>query len=219
MEGIGDQQAWAAIEAKPGAWLKLMVKKAYYLFNDFDQYNNFTYAWQQARSPWLAWNFLGWGVLLVFAAAALPAAWRATGGENIRRAQLAGLGLVFFVYAGGVLLYYASGRFRLPLAPLLCVIAGGLAATPDWKRPCWPGVIAAIIAAILTFSSFFNAHDRSTYIQDELLTALAASATGDDVQAYTLAEAGLQLNPARPDLRRIAVVSLFQPHAGRRTQV
>jgi hypothetical protein len=204
-----DQQAWAAIKAKPGAWLKLMVKKAYYLVNNFDQYNNFTYAWQQARSPWLAWNFLGWGALLVFAAAALPAAWRATGGENIRRAQLAGLGLVFFVYAGGVLLYYASGRFRLPLAPLLCVIAGGLAATPDWKRPCWPGVIAAIIAAILTFSSFFNAHDRSTYIQDELLTALAASATGDDVQAYTLAEAGLQLNPARPDLRRIAVVSYF----------
>jgi hypothetical protein len=31
-----------------------MARKTYYLFNDFEPYNNKTYAFHQARSPWLA---------------------------------------------------------------------------------------------------------------------------------------------------------------------
>ncbi len=209
MEAYWRQQAWAAIEANPGAWLKLMVKKVYYLFNNYDQYNNFTYAWQQAQSPWLAWNFLGWGVLFVLAAPVMLLAWAQARGEPGRSARLAGFGLIFFVYAGGVVLYYASGRFRLPLLPLLCVIAGGLGAVQDWKRGRWPAIIAALVAGGLTFSNFFNARDESTFIQDEMLTANAASTIGDDAQAYALAEEGLQRDAARSDLRRIAVISFF----------
>jgi hypothetical protein len=209
MEEYWRRRAWSAIEANPGAWLQLMGKKFYYLGNDFDQYNNFTFAWERAQSPWLAWNFLGWGVLFVLAATALPATWAQTRGDPKQRARLAGYGLIFFAYAGGVLLYYASGRFRLPLAPLLCAIAGGLATAPGWRYGRAAALVAALFAAILTFSNFFNAHDESTFIQDETLTAMAASTVGDDPQAYALAEAALQRDPARPDIRRIATISYF----------
>ncbi len=211
-EGVyWNEQAWSAIEQHPGGWLKLMAKKTYYLFNDFDQYNNKTYAWHKQNSPWLRWNFLGWGVLFVAAAFVTPFAWThaSTLKNQERGARLAGVMLIFVTYAAGVLLYYASGRFRLPLAPLLCV----LVAAPDkclgllrrnWKLCFWP-----LGALILTASNFFDAHDHSTFIQDELLSANAAAQVGDDALAQNLAQQVLSEDPSRPDARRIAVVSYF----------
>jgi 4-amino-4-deoxy-L-arabinose transferase-like glycosyltransferase len=216
MEGYWRARAWAEIEANPAAWLKLMGRKAYYLFNDFDQYNNKTYAWHQERSPWLRWNFLSWGILLVLAAAMLPLGWAA--GETRRRTAMAGLLLVFAVYGAGVLVYYASGRFRLPLAPLLCVLAGGWAGWPEvMKRQAGGngrGVVvlaglAVLIAGFVSATNFFGARDESTFIQDELLSANAAAEVGEDAQAYAMAEQALAQDGKRPDARRIALVSYF----------
>jgi 4-amino-4-deoxy-L-arabinose transferase-like glycosyltransferase len=212
MEKYWRQQAWSEIGANPGAWLKLMVKKAYYLFNDYDQYNNFTYAWEKAQSPVLAWNFLGWGIVLILAVATAAAAWGRA--DPAGRARLAGYFLIFAAYGGGVLLYYASGRFRLPLLPLMCVVAGSIEVIAErpaagGKRGWGIAMVAALVAVMLTFSNFFNAHDDSTIIQDEVLTANAASSLGDDRQAYALAEEGLQRDATRPDLKRIAIISYF----------
>jgi hypothetical protein len=127
---------------------------------------------------------------------------------------LAGYFLIFAAYGGGVLLYYASGRFRLPLLPLMCVVAGSIEVIAErpaagGKRGWGIAMVAALVAVMLTFSNFFNAHDDSTIIQDEVLTANAASSLGDDRQAYALAEEGLQRDATRPDLKRIAIISYF----------
>jgi hypothetical protein len=171
--------------------------------------------WHQAESPWLRWNFLGWGVLLVLAAGLVPLAWpaRDAAGGGACSARIGGLLLVMGLYGAGVLLYYASGRFRLPLLPVLCVLAGGWA---DWARvlQCHSrekiiSVLAMAAAAFAGFSNFANANDESTFIQDDLLAANAAASLGDDAQAYALAERALTRDPSRPDARRIAVVSFF----------
>lgn len=209
MEGYWHAQALGEIAENPVAWLELMGRKTYYLFNDFDQYNNKTYAWHQQESPWLRWNYLSWGILFVLMAGMLPAAMNA---DPDRRRVLAGMMLVFAAYGAGVLLYYASGRFRLPLAPLLCVTAGGWAI---WRETLASRgrMLAAggwmLAAGLLTFSDFYSARDESTFIQDELLSANAAAETGADAQAYALAEQVLTRNPSRPDARRIALVSYF----------
>ena len=209
MEGYWHARALGEIAGNPAAWLGLMGRKAYYLFNDFDQYNNKTYTWHQEASPWLRWNYLSWGVLLVLAAGMLPVA---VNTNTERRRMRAGMLLVFAAYGAGVLLYYASGRFRLPLAPLLCVTAGGWAM---WKETLAPRgrMLAAgawmLAAGMLAFSNFYGARDESTFIQDELLSANAAAETGADAQAYALAEQVLARDPNRPDARRIALVSYF----------
>ena len=213
MEGYWHARAWAAIAQNPVAWLKLMGRKTYYLFNDFDQYNNKTYAWHQAQSPWLRWNILSWGFLLVLAAGMIPLGWL----SKERRPAIAGLLLVFLVYAVGVLMYYASGRFRLPLMALLCVLAAGwfvpdvLKQPPGKKR--WGILLLAILmilaAGAVSVTNAFNARDESTFIQDESLCANAAAEVGEDAQAYALAQQVLTRDPQRPDARRIALLSYF----------
>jgi hypothetical protein len=213
MEGYWHARALAAIAENPVAWFKLMGRKTYYLFNNFDQYNNKTYAWHQAQSPWLRWNFLNWGILLVLAAGMVPLGWW----TKERRPAIAGLLLVFLVYAVGVLMYYASGRFRLPLMALLCVLAAGWV-KPDlfqrssgWKR--WIFLFFAILmilaAGSVAATDAFNARDESTFIQDESLSANAAAEVGEDASAYALAQQVLARDPQRPDARRIALMSYF----------
>jgi len=96
----------------------------------------------------------------------------------------------------------------------LCVVAGSIEVIAEQpaaggQRGWGIAIIAALFAAMLTFSNFFNAHDDATIIQDEVLTANAASSLGDDGQAYALAEEGLQRDATRPDLKRIAIISYF----------
>lgn len=208
-------QALDAIRKDPGAWLKLMGKKVYYFLNDFDQYNNKTYAWHKAESPFLKWNFLGWGIIFVMAAGMCALRGRGLGSvaADFNCPIFAGTLLAFMLYAAGALLFYASGRFRLPLLPLLCVLAGGWMTWPGWNAlSLWQRLRTPMVilgAALIAYSNFFAAHDDATFIQDELLSANAAAQVGDDAQAYNLAERVLARDPARVDARRIAVLSYF----------
>ncbi len=212
MDGYWRAQATSSLSSNPGAWLHLLARKAYYLGNDFDQYNNKTFSWHQEQSPWLRWNPLGWGILLVLAAGAIPA------GLMRNRSGVAGVLLVFFTYGAGVLLYYASGRFRLPLAPWLCVLAGGwVVGWPYFfdsncarvRRLVAATVILMSGAGVLAFSNFLSARDHSTYIQDEMLVASAATDVGDDGLALAHAQKALALDPARPDARRLFLLCSF----------
>jgi hypothetical protein len=212
MDGYWRAQATSSLSGNPGAWLRLLARKAYYLANDFDQYNNKTYAWHQGQSPWLRWNPLGWGLMLVLAAGALPLA------LTYNRSATAGVLVVFFSYGAGVLLYYASGRFRLPLTPWLCVLAGGwvtLHPISSLRRPPNAGcllsasVVLALAAGFLSFSNFLNARDHATFIQDEMLVASAATDVGEDALALAYAQRALDLDPARPDARRLFLLCSF----------
>ncbi|HVU38771.1 MAG TPA: hypothetical protein VHC95_10585 [Opitutales bacterium] len=215
MNEFWSQDAIRNIIGDPAAWLKLEFEKLYYLLNDYDQYNNQTYAWHRQNSPLLRWNYLGWGMLFVLAAGILALRGRGEGSMPVEFncPIVAGVMLVFCVYSAGVLLYYASGRFRLPLLPLLGVLAGGWMAIPHWsafsRRQILATPLALIFAAALTFSNFFAARDDSTFIQDELLAANAAAQIGDDAAAIRYASMALQRDPARPDARRILIISNY----------
>lgn len=182
------------LAADPAGGLALLVRKAAYLAGDFEQYNNKTFAFHQERSPWLRWNPLGWGLLLLAGSLGLVAL-----GRDARPLLPAVAALV-----AGVLLSYASARFRLPLAALLCALAGG--ATAVRLRPA---PLAALLLGLgtVTYGGWFNANDRSTYLQDHLLTALAAGRTGDDRLAWTEARAALALAPAHRDALRLGLAS------------
>jgi hypothetical protein len=113
-----------------------------------------------------------------------------------------------------VLLVFVSARFRLPLAALMIVLAGGALAAPRFWRE-WPRrhqlVLAAgiVLGAAVTFSSFDGVRDRATFVQDHALLARAADSVGDDALAWQEATAALAWQPMHRGALRLAVVSCF----------
>ncbi len=192
----------------PAAWLGLLARKTYALLNDWEQYNNKTYAFHKARSPWLRWNPLGWGVLLVLAGAG---AWRLHAGAP---SVAAAAGVVAAGYAAGVVMFYVSARFRLPLAAMLCVLGGGALARPWFWRGLAPGrplLLAGtmLAAGLLTFSFFDDVRDARPFVQDHLLVARAAQTEGDDNEVWRQARAALALDASRRDADEFVVTSGF----------
>ena len=120
------------VSKHPMAWAGQLARKTYALLNDWEQYNNKTYAFHKARSPWLRFNPIGWGVLLVLG---LAGAWRL---QRQAPARARELGMIALIYAAGVVLFFVSARFRMPLVPLLCGLAGGALARPTFWRELAP---------------------------------------------------------------------------------
>jgi hypothetical protein len=196
------------IQQHPLAWLGLLARKSYALLNNWEQYNNKTYAFHRERSPWLRWNPLGWGLLLVCGVLGLGR----LAAEHRRAA--AALALVGGVTALSVVLFFVSARFRLPLAALAAILAGGALASPRFWQ-CWPRprqftlAAGAALAAAISFSSFDDVRSRVTFVEDHALLARAAMTTSEYAVAWAAASAALELQPAHPDALRIAVTSYF----------
>ncbi len=195
--------------ADPAGLLQRALARVYHLFNDAEQYNNKTYAFHKARSPWLRFNPIGWGVVLLGGVAGLVVL--GTGKSRRRALTALALGGALTV---GIAIAFVSDRFRLPLVAGLSVMAGGLAglpqAWPAWSMRTRAGLILLLICtAAFTYSRFLNTRSDATFIQDHLLLAAAAVQTGDDALAWTEAGAALARSPGHPDALAWRVTSYF----------
>jgi hypothetical protein len=190
------------VSAHPARWAALEARKAYALLNDWEQYNNKTFAFHKALSPWLRWNPVCWGGLLVLGVAGAAR----LASESPRAA--AALGAVSAACAASVLLFFASARFRLPLAAILAVLAGGAVGSPGFWRGWSPARRAALACCVIAagfaaFSDFGGVRDRSTFVQDHALLARAALTVGDYTTALREATEALRMQPWHPDAAAI----------------
>ena len=208
------QRARDEILHHPLAWLGQLTRKGYALLNDWEQYNNKTFAFHHARSPWLRWNRLSWGVIFVLGIAGTVRLHRAA--PDATRL----LAIVGAAVAVSVVVFFVSARFRLPLAALLCVSAGGALAhpiglfrelDPPRRRVLTLGLIGA---ALLTFSNFDGVRDTRPFVQDHLLSARAAQVVGDDAAVWREAGAAQALDPSRRDALEFLVTSGFNRQFG-----
>lgn len=194
--------------SEPIDWIKLELYKLYAVFNSFEQYNNKTYSFHKSLSPWLRYNPISWGLLLIAAAACCAFLWRQKRSEFITTFYIAG------AFIGGLLIYMASARFRLPLVPILAVLAGGLpfaiAAIPtsSWRLRRRMAISAGV-AGILAFTTFGNINSKSTYIQDAMLLADASARVGDDKAAIRWANLALELAPDKQAPKRLRLISRY----------
>jgi hypothetical protein len=191
------------VASHPMRWAALGARKAYALLNNWEQYNNKTFAFHKARSPWLWWNPVCWGVLLVLGVAGAAR----LGSESPREAAV--LAAVAAACAASILLFFVSARFRLPLAAILAVLAGGALGSPGFWTGWSPGRRAAlafgvVLAGFVAFSSLAGVSDTSTFVQDHVLLARAAFTVGDDATALSEAEQALMMQPWHPDAAVIA---------------
>jgi 4-amino-4-deoxy-L-arabinose transferase-like glycosyltransferase len=196
------------ITRHPLSWLGALSHKTYALFNDWEQYNNKTFAFHRARSPWLRWNPLGWGIVFVLGLVGALRLWR----EHPRAARA--LAFIATALVASIVLFFVSGRFRIPLTALATILAGGVILPPrtwrGWSRRQRMRLgVALAIGAGLTYSNLGGVRDRTTFVEDHALLARAAERTGDAFLAWNQAAAALALNPNHRDATRVAVASFF----------
>lgn len=195
------------LKSNPIEMAKLWFFKAYAVVNSFEQYNNLTFSFHKARISALRYNPLGWGVLFTIGTAGFIHLMRT-------RPRLAiAWALIFLAYSSMLILFYASARFRLPLVPLVAVMAGGAMmlvrdAFRERRLPI-PETVAALVAAMLTFSTYGDIRSNDTYVQDRLLMANAHAELGEDAEAAHYAHKVLSNRPDRREAQRIYAVSYF----------
>jgi 4-amino-4-deoxy-L-arabinose transferase-like glycosyltransferase len=185
------------LKTNPGAWIDLMVSKTWYLVNNYEQYNNKTYWFHKDRAPWLRWNPLGWAVLLALGVGAL---WL-----PLRPPARSLLVLLASAYAVGLLLYFVSARFRVPMAGWLCVLAGGWATlAAHWRAsPSGPpalvfaGMLTATVVGISSAVTVAETLRQGTVTEDWSLVASAALHAGKWREAEDWARKVIERTPER----------------------
>ncbi len=196
------------VTSEPLAWLKLEAFKLYATLNNFEQYNNKTYAFHKQLSPWLRYNPIGWGLLLALATFCAATLWRQ------KRSELLPLLAISSSLVAGLLIYMASARFRLPLTPLLAIVAGGLplawaafsSSSSKLKRNA---LIATAAALAIAFTRFAGVASEKTFPQDALLIADAAAQIGDDDTAIKWSSYALEKIPNQQQGLRLRLISRY----------
>lgn len=196
------------VAESPFSWIKLEAFKLYAIFNNFEQYNNKTYSFHKALSPWLRYNPICWGLLLASATFCVTVLWRQ------KRAELLPSAAIALSIVAGLLLYMASARFRLPLTPMLAILAGGLPLSVNVfskssDRLRYTAIVSTLIVIILSFSRFSGIASERTYTQDALLLADAAARIGDDSQAIEWSTYVLDQNPDQQNALRLQLISRY----------
>ncbi len=192
----------------PVAWAALPLRKAYGLLNNVEQYDNKTWELQKGISPILRWNPLNWGLLLLLGVAGGWALW----GNN--RKALLWIGLVAGLYIVVSLVTIVNNRYRLPLYPLLGVLAGGAPLLWGYFRgtTCqmrYVGVGLILVVGFATFPRFFGVEGADTRLADYVLMAQAANKTGADAEALQWAKKAYELDNVRPDIKELWLTSSY----------
>ncbi len=168
------------------AWLALMGRKIYLLLGAPELSNNHSIEEFRPYSPFLRPPLLGFGLLLALAAPQLFS----------RRTWTAPLPWFLVAYGGAIVLFFVTARFRLPLVPLLAVLAGrtiiDLATAVRRARWLDAGRLAGIglAAAVLSYSARAAGADPAAAMQHYALGNRHFNA-GEYEQAVTEFEAAV----------------------------
>jgi hypothetical protein len=187
------------LQSKPAETTSLYLHKLFAFVNDHEGYNNKSYAFQKGLSPILRINPLGFSFLGLMAIMAvlfyrpLP--------KDIY--LILGLLLTYYLTAG---LFFASDRFRLPMIPLVILLAAGMPSAILQEKArlthrrilTWGLGCRLCLLAAWTILSCWPIYTREDTIRaDKLLMAQAALKAGEDAQAEELSQELLRSNYAQ----------------------
>ena len=214
MNTFWKQKAFLHIQENPTQWIGLMLRKAYYFLNNYEQYDNKTYGLHKQLYAPLRWNPLHWGLLLILAVAGTLIGLRSGVSKKVIYICIA----VFALYAAGTIWFYTSNRFRVPMIPVLCLLAGGIVSLkPIWIQSsrAWRLFFAGCLSttALISYSAFFEASNTDTWEADYALLANAALRVADDKSAIYWANRALKINALRSDVSGTIVQAKFNQWA------
>jgi len=172
-------QAARFIKREPVAWLKLTVKKAYFLINGYELPSNRDMYSAREWSPvmkvllWKKPLAFPFGLLAPLALAGLLYGWRSPKTDPAVQRLI----IIYIVlYGAGVVAFFVTGRHRLPLAPALIphaalavtLIPGGVSATRrmEIKRPTAASFAMTVFCVALVLSNFNYFHVRDVPMRE-----------------------------------------------------
>ncbi len=135
--GLADGGYWYtrgldAVFRSPGRAVGLFFKKLLGFFNAADISNNVNIGWARGQSLWLRFNPLRWWLAAPFGLAGLVTAMGRDRGRLLANPK-AGRGLTIIVafsvtYVVGVVAFFVTSRYRMPLLPVMALLGAGFVA-------------------------------------------------------------------------------------------
>ncbi|MGD8627982.1 MAG: glycosyltransferase family 39 protein, partial [bacterium] len=149
------------IGADPGAWIGLMIRKAYYFLNSYERSDvKLLPRFIEKHSRVLKLPLLNFGTVLVFGAVGIFLAAR----RRNRLAWVLGAGVA--ACAVNSVMFFVLWRFRLPAVPFLVMFAGygvyevyHLLRLRSWKVLALAAAIAAVVS-LVCFSRLWGVHEE-----------------------------------------------------------
>jgi len=216
--GAAAQSRWFSaragdfLRAYPGPALRLYLRKILDLVAGREIPRNENMYDYRAASPllaallWRAGVAVPFGLFAPLALAGLVAGWRVrkpsgampAPGEAAARSGTALLLLYAGFYAMSVVLFFPTDRYRLPLVPIVAVLAGRAisAGVAAWRRPA---LGAAFVAGLLVFNLDAAVPQESWPEEAALNRAYALRVAGRTTEARAAYLEARRLNPRRLD--------------------
>lgn len=136
----------------PGRWLILMGKKCLLLVWDEEIPNNKSYRFiLREESTLLRWLPTSFAWLLALAVAGSFVAW-----PSLDRLSALQIWRVSALFGIGIVCFFVNARYRLPLWPLLAVMAGGVAHRDFWRLRGKTALVLAAGVLLLTLPNWMQ---------------------------------------------------------------
>lgn len=175
----------------PAAAARLTLKKAAMFVRAEEIPLNTNYTFARARLPLLGAT-LGFGVLLPLAVAGIVSA---LGGERRRDPDLWLVILCGGLYAASVIAFFVSDRYRLPVVPLFCLLAGHGLVTLATRRGQWRVAAGAAVVAALLANYPLDSFRYPEYAKDYFQLGNVHRERGEMEAAVALHRQGAALSP------------------------
>lgn len=152
----GDK-GWTYIKEHPGEWTILAFKKLFRILNAHEFSDNQNYYFSKQYSPLLRLPLVGFGLVCPLALLGMVLLFR-------RFEKLGILYLYIVGYAGALLFFFVSSRYRMPMVPVFILFAAHGAVWIEGKltrRDFKPFLKAAVLLALFTAIVFIRPEGAS----------------------------------------------------------
>jgi len=186
------------IAGDPGRWLKLMLKKCYFLVSRTTVSNNRDLDYHREQIPILsALGYFHLGIIMPVALLGILL--------GVREKKNLYLVLYFFLYGASVVLFFVTSRYMIPLFPALAVLAAVavsqiifLAKNKKWAWLAASLVLVAVFA-FLSNSRLVKWNDRPLRSGMRYNLGMAMMARGRFEQAIKPLKESVEIKPSWPE--------------------
>lgn len=193
------RRAWTEIEADPGRWAWLLVRKVWLTVGNDELAQDFDVLGEREMIPWANRVVLPFGLVLALAVAGAVVWWRDP--KTVGRRWLLG-GLVAATFAGNIV-FFTSSQHRAPLVVPLSVLAAvgvvelvAVLRDPAARRTRWRMLLVVALVALQGAWPRSGRHEPSAVHYYNL--SLAFDYVGEPWRAREAIDAAVALAPDHP---------------------